>query len=163
MPGSNQPAPVKTLILGLGNILMGDEGIGVRSIEFMQERPLPDHAELLDGGTGGFHLLSLFQEYKRFVIIDATLGTYPSGEVHVLKPRFASDFPRSLTSHDIGLRDLLQSAELLGDLPEIFLVTINIGEYNTLQTKISRELEAVLPRVRETVLHVLETETNSPA
>lgn len=156
-------APVKTLILGLGNILMGDEGIGVRSIEFLQDRSLPDHAELLDGGTGGFHLLSLFQEYKRFVIIDATLGNNPTGEIHVSKPRFASEFPRSLTSHDIGLRDLLQSAELLGDLPEIFLVTVSIGEYNTPQTKISKELEAVLPRVRETVLHVLEKETNSPA
>lgn len=160
MPGTNLQAPEKTLILGLGNILMGDEGIGIRSIEFMRERPLPDHAELLDGGTGGFHLLSLFQEYKRFVIIDATPDTNPTGEIHVIKPRFASDFPRSLTSHDIGLKDLLQSAELLGDLPEIFLVTISIGEYNSLQTKISKELEAVLPRVRETVLHVLEAETN---
>jgi len=157
MSANKQQLPERTLVLGLGNILMGDEGIGVRSIEFMQEKPLPDNAELLDGGTGGFHLLSLFQEYKRFVIIDATLGTGPIGEIHVLKPRFASDFPRSLTSHDIGLRDLMQSAELLGELPEIFLVTINIGEFNTVQMKLSREVEAVLPRIRETVLRLLDT------
>jgi len=163
MPANNQQLPERTLVLGLGNILMGDEGIGVRSVEFMQGKPLPDHAELLDGGTGGFHLLSLFQEYKRFVIIDATLGTGPTGEIHVLKPRFASDFPRSLTSHDIGLRDLIQSAELLGELPEIFLVTINIGEYNTVQMKLSRELEAVLPRVCDTVLQILDTGTFSSA
>lgn len=146
----------RTLVLGLGNILMGDEGVGVRSVEYMQERPLPDHAELLDGGTGGFHLLSLFQEYTRFVIIDATLGTGPTGEIHVLKPRYASDFPRSLTSHDIGLRDLMQSAELIGELPEIHLVTINIGEYHTVKMELSRELEAVLPSVRDTVLHLLD-------
>jgi hydrogenase maturation protease len=156
MPGSKKQAAAKTLVLGLGNILMGDEGIGVRSVEYMQERSLPGHAELLDGGTGGFHLLSLFQEYKRFVIIDATMGTGPTGEIHVLKPRFASEFPRSLTSHDIGLRDLMQSAELIGELPHIFLVTINIGEYHTVKMEISKELEAVLPRVHETVLHLLK-------
>lgn len=122
----------------------------------MQERPLPDHAELLDGGTGGFHLLSLFQEHDRFVIIDATLGTGPAGEVNVLKPRFASEFPRSLTSHDIGLRDLMQSAELIGELPEIFLVTINIGEYHTVKMELSKELEAILPGVRDTVLRLLD-------
>jgi hydrogenase maturation protease len=161
MMESHQQNPRRTLVLGLGNILMGDEGIGVRSVEYMQERSLPAHAELLDGGTGGFHLLSLFQEYSRFVIIDATLGTGPPGEIHVLKPRFASDFPRSLTSHDIGLRDLMQSAELLGDLPEIFLVTINIGEFNSVQMELSGELEAALPRVRETVLQLLDTGTVS--
>lgn len=140
---------------------MGDEGIGVRSVEFMQDKPLPDHAVLLDGGTGGFHLLSLFQEYKRFVIIDATLGTGPMGELNVLKPKFASDFPRTLTSHDIGLRDLMQSAELLGELPEIFLVTINIGELNSVQMELSGEIEAVLPRVRDMVLNLLDTGTEA--
>ena len=159
MSGNNSEPVVRTLVLGLGNILMGDEGIGVRSIEFMQDKHLPEHVELLDGGTGGFHLLSLFQEYKRFVIIDATLGTGPLGEIHVLKPKFASDFPRSLTSHDIGLRDLMQSAELLGELPEIFLVTINISEFNTVQMELSREIEAVLPGVRDTVLDLLDKET----
>lgn len=62
----------KILILGLGNLLMGDEGIGVKSIEYMQDYPFPEHVKLLDGGTGGFHLLSLFKEYERFIIIDAT-------------------------------------------------------------------------------------------
>lgn len=156
MPPEKQQAPAQTLVLGLGNILMGDEGIGVRSIEFMQDKPLPDHVELLDGGTGGFHLLSLFQEFKRFVIIDATLGSGPMGEVNVLKPKFASDFPRSLTSHDIGLRDLMQSAELLGELPEIFLITINISELNNVQMELSREIEAVLPGIYDTVLNLLD-------
>jgi hypothetical protein len=50
----------------------------------------------------------------------------------------------------------MQSAELLGELPEIFLVTINISELNSVQMELSGEIEAVLPRVRDTVLHLLD-------
>jgi len=144
------------LVLGLGNVLMGDEGVGVKSIEYMQEFPFPDHVKLLDGGTGGFHLLSLFKEYDRFIIIDATLGQETIGEIHVLKPKFASDFPRSLTSHDIGLRDLMQSAELIGDLPEIYLVTINISEFNKVRIGLSETLATLLPDVHRTVTEILQ-------
>ncbi len=144
------------LVLGLGNLLMGDEGVGVKSIEYMQEFPFPDHVRLLDGGTGGFHLLSLFKEYDRFIIIDATLGQETIGEIHVLKPKFASDFPRSLTSHDIGLRDLMQSAELIGDLPEIYLVTINISEFNKVRIGLSDTLVNLLPEVHRAVTEILQ-------
>lgn len=146
----------RILVLGLGNILMGDEGIGVKSIEYMQDKSFPDNVNLLDGGTGGFHLLSLFQEYDRFIIIDATIGGEESGEINVLKPRFASDFPKSLTSHDIGLRDLMQSAELLGDLPEISLVTINIEDFRTVKIGLSEILENSLPGIHQTVMRLLE-------
>ncbi len=54
--------PPSILILGIGNLLMGDEGIGVRSVEALAKNTLPPNVHLLDGGTGGFHLLSLFQE-----------------------------------------------------------------------------------------------------
>lgn len=144
------------LVLGLGNLLMGDEGIGVRSIEYMQDFAFPEHVRLLDGGTGGFHLLSLFKEYDRFIIIDATLGGENLGEIQVLKPRFASDFPRSLTSHDIGLRDLMQSAELIGDLPEIYLITINISEFNKVRIGLSESMEECLPAVQQTVNKILQ-------
>jgi len=146
----------KTLVLGLGNVLMGDEGVGVKSIEYMQDQSFPEHVRLLDGGTGGFHLLSLFQEYDHFIIIDATIGRQNPGEVNVLKPRFASDFPKSLTSHDIGLRDLMQSAELLDDLPDIHLITVNIEEFRTVKIGMSKALEEKLPEVHKTVLKILE-------
>jgi len=146
----------KTLVLGLGNVLMGDEGVGVKSIEYMQDQSFPEHVRLLDGGTGGFHLLSLFQEYDHFIIIDATIGRQNPGELNVLKPRFASDFPKSLTSHDIGLRDLMQSAELLDDLPDIHLITVNIEEFRTVKIGMSKALEEKLPEVHKTVLKILE-------
>jgi hydrogenase maturation protease len=141
----------KVLVLGLGNILMGDEGIGVRSIAYLQEHSFPDHVTLLDGGTGGFHLLSLFQEYERLIIIDATMGKEGEGTVRVSKPRFASEFPRTLTSHDTGLRDLVQSAELLGELPDISLVTISIQRCDEVKMELSEPILGALPEVHRIV------------
>lgn len=150
----------KILILGLGNILMGNEGIGVKSIEFMEEKVFPENVVLLDGGTGGFHLLHLFNEYQRFIMIDATLTDGIPGEINVIKPKFASDFPRSLTSHDIGLRDLMQSAELLGDLPDISLITVNIKELDEVRIGLSEELNNVLPKIYNTVIDILNSKNN---
>lgn len=146
-----------TLILGLGNILMGNEGIGVKAIEFLEKQKLPEHVHLLDGGTGGFHLLHLFNNYNRFIMIDATLTEEPTGTINVIKPKFASDFPKSLTSHDIGLRDLMQSAELLGDLPDISLITVNIKELDEVKIGLSDDVKKVLPMIYEKVVELIDS------
>ena len=144
-----------TLIMGLGNVLMGDEGIGVHSIEYLQDKDIPEGVDLLDGGTGGFHLLSLFNQYNHLILIDATISDSSPGEVKILRPRFASDFPRSLTSHDIGLKDLVQTAELLHELPDIHLVTINIKDLRNVRMGISDTLGNSLEKVYEAVQEIL--------
>ncbi len=149
--------PDNILILGLGNILMRDEGVGVKVVEYLQGKPLPDYVTILDGGTGGFHLLSIIQSYKRMIVIDATIGGEIQEEIKVLKPRFASDFPKTLTSHDIGLKDLIESAELLGELPEISLITINIQECKAVGIGISSELEKKFPEIYKTIQRILKT------
>ena len=143
------------LILGLGNILMGDEGIGIKAVEYLQGKDLPEEVDLLDGGTGGFQLLSLFQTYRHIIIIDAAIGGKSPGEIRILKPRYASEFPRSLTSHDIGLKDLLQSAELLEDLPDITLIAVNIENYSSVGVGISTRLEKLLPDIYQQVMDIL--------
>src|SRR5690348_7528678 len=62
---------LKTLVLGLGNVLMGDEGIGVYVVRELGKRELPPNVECLDGGTGGFTLLEPLENADRIVIIDA--------------------------------------------------------------------------------------------
>jgi hydrogenase maturation protease len=145
----------RILILGLGNVLMGDEGIGVRAIDYLKKYRFPENIILLDGGTGGFHLLSLFDEYQSFILIDATISNGKEGEVSILKPKFASDFPRTLTSHDIGLRDLMQSAQLLGDLPDITLVTVTVKDFRDVKIGVSKVLEKSLPDVYKAVCKAL--------
>lgn len=141
--------------MGLGNVLMGDEGVGVHSIKYLRDKEIPEAVDLMDGGTGGFQLLSLFNQYDHLILIDATISECTPGEVRILRPRFASDFPKSLTSHDIGLRDLVQTAELLDELPNIHLVTINIKDLRIVGFGLSDSLQDVLEEVHKAVLKIL--------
>jgi hydrogenase maturation protease len=111
----------RILVLGIGNLLMGDEGVGVHAVRCLDQDQLPPAVTVVDGGTGG------------------TVG--------VARPRYASDFPRALTAHDIGLRDLVESAVLLGPLPPIHLVTVSIAELSGLSLDLSPPVHAALPRV----------------
>lgn len=139
------------LVLGIGNLLMGDEGVGVHAIRALEREALPPGVTLLDGGTGGFHLLELFDEHRHMILIDATLDDGEPGTVRVLYPKFATDFPRSLSAHDIGLRDLVESAALLGPLPTIDLVTVSIAKIQPMGVEMTPEVRAALPLVVDTV------------
>ena len=108
------------LVMGIGNLLMGDEGLGVHVIRHLQKHhPLPN-VEYVDGGTGSFHLLSYLTAYPKTVLVDATIDGKPPGTLTVLKPKFSSDYPVTLTAHDIGLKDLLDALYLSGQQPSIF-------------------------------------------
>jgi hydrogenase maturation protease len=139
------------LVLGVGNLLMGDEGVGVHAVRRLQQEALPPHVSVVDGGTGGFHLLSYLSDFETVVMIDATMDGRPAGTVSVIRPRHASDFPRTLSAHDIGLRDLVESAALLQALPTIHLVTISIDAVQPMRVSLSPVIEASLPRLVETV------------
>src|SRR5512142_3186062 len=111
---------MSALVLGLGHLLMGDDGVDV-----------------VDGGTGGFHLLSFLSDHDPVVLIDATMDGRPPGSVGVLTPRYPSELPRTLTAHDIGLRDLVEAAALTGTLPRLLVVTVSIAAIQPMQTDLS--------------------------
>jgi hydrogenase maturation protease len=151
----------KPLILGVGNLLMGDEGVGVTAIRHLEAKGFAENAELVDGGTSGFHLLGLFRDRQHIILIDAATDSKPVGTVSFIRPRYASDFPTTLTAHDIGLKDLLESAALLGDLPEVDLITISIGDLGLMTMELSPEVAAALPQIETLVRRCLE-KTNFP-
>jgi hydrogenase maturation protease len=147
----------KPLILGVGNLLMGDEGVGVAAIRRLEEKGFADRAELLDGGTSGFHLLGLFRDRQHIILIDAATDGKPVGTVSFIQPRYANDFPPTLTAHDIGLKDLLESAALLGDLPEVDLITVSIGDLGgSLSMELTPAVAAALPQIEALVRECLE-------
>jgi hydrogenase maturation protease len=150
-------SPRTVLVLGVGNVLLGDEGAGVHAVRSMEAEAWPSHVTLLDGGTGGFHLLSLFEEFDRIVLVDATMDGQPPGTVRLIRPRFASDYPRTLSAHDIGLKDLVESAALLGLKPEVVLVTVSVttlpeGLDADLGPEVAGALTRVAALVREAAL-----------
>jgi hydrogenase maturation protease len=154
----------KILVLGVGNLLLGDEGLGVQSIEYLKNYGMPDDIDVLDGGTGGFHLLSLMDEYEKMILIDATIDEKPIGSLKVVYPKFSKDYPRALTTHDIGLKDLIETASVLNIIPEIILIAITIAPHQEIGMVLSPEIEAVLPLIGKKVLELATAmRENAPA
>jgi len=136
---------------------MGDEGIGVAAARELARLPLGEGIEVLDGGTGGFHLLSAFDGVDRLVLIDASLDDRPEGTVRVVRPRFLEDYPRALSAHEIGLRDLIESATLLGRMPPTELVTVSVAPPREVGLELSPAVSAALPEVIDAVRRLLES------
>lgn len=137
-----------TLILGVGNLLLQDEGVGIHVIQALEKETLPDHVHLLDGGTGGFHLISWLEKYERIIMIDATLDDNPPGTIRLVRPRYASDFPPLMSAHEIGLKDMIEVMQLTtGKLPDIQLIVISVQNINDVGMTLSPPVEAAVPRV----------------
>jgi hydrogenase maturation protease len=136
--------PNHILVLGIGNILLNDEGVGIHVVSRLQQEGLSG-ADVMDGGTGGFHLLGFIQSYRNVIIIDASLDEFPAGHVRVLHPRYAKDFPHQLSAHEIGLRDLLDAAFLLGNMPKIHLIAISIKDFQEMGLELTPDVEMAIP------------------
>jgi len=142
---------MKTLILGVGNFLLKDEGVGIHVINELEKENLPPDVSLIDGGTGGIHLIGWLQDYDRIIMIDATLDDNPPGTIRLIHPRYASDFPPLMSAHEIGLRDMIKAMSLMGNLPEILLIVISVVNISEVGTDLSPEIQAVLPEIVQLV------------
>ena len=112
---------MKTLVLGIGNVLWGDEGFGPKVVERLkQRRVVADGVELVDGGTQGLYLLPLIQDTDRLIVFDAVDFGKKPGAIVVLRneeiPAYFGQRPLSL--HQTAFTDVLAAASLTGALPE---------------------------------------------
>ena len=145
------------LVMGVGNYLMGDEGIGVHVVQEMAKLELPETLDLLDGGTGGLTLLNSFEAYPAIIFIDATMDGEEEGTIRVIKPKFASDFPQALSVHDVGLKDMIESVYIMDHVPEIHLITISISEIKPMTLELSEPVQNAIPKVIESVFDIFNT------
>jgi hydrogenase maturation protease len=143
------------LVLGIGNVLMGDEGVGVHVVRHLETLGVPDGVELLDGGTGSFLLLDPMRRARRIILIDATLDNDSPGTVRRLTPRFSADYPRTLTAHDIGLKDLLDTFYLLDHSVDVVLFAISISSVQEIGLDLCPEIAQRVPEIAQLVFHEL--------
>lgn len=111
----------ETLVLGLGNILLGDEGVGVRVIERLLARyDFPEGVRVMDGGTLGLDLLPYLEGASRLLVVDAVQARKPPGTLVRLVGNEVPVFldVSKVSPHQEGLQDLLAVATLKGYLPE---------------------------------------------
>ncbi len=142
------------LILGIGNILYGDEGVGVHAAQKIEkEYTLPPGVEALDGGTGSFFLVQPMQSSRTVILIDATIDSDPPGTIKRLTPRYTLEYPPTLTAHDIGLKDLLDAFYISGNSPRVILYAVSIGSLGQeLGMELSEPIQAILPDICKTVV-----------
>ncbi len=112
------------VVLGLGNLLRRDEGLGIRAMERLQERyTLPDAVQLVDGGTLGLDLLCYLECAERVLILDATLTDGPAGTLlRAAGDQVPAFFGMRTSPHEIALSDLLAVARLRGTEPRELVV-----------------------------------------
>lgn len=108
-----------TLVMGVGNILMQDEGIGVRMVESLQaDYQLPANVEVLDGGTAGMDLLGTVADRDELVIADAVNSRRPPGSMVVLRDdEVRALFRSKISPHQLGISDLLAALALMDAAP----------------------------------------------
>lgn len=138
-------APVT--VLGIGNIILRDEGFGVRAMEYLDKHfRFPPEVQLLDGGTLGSELLHFVTGTEHLLILDAVAGDAPPGTVY----RFEDDavmahFQEKMSSHEIGIQDVLAWLTVT-DRPIPNVVVLGMQPYElTAGMTLSPEMEAALP------------------
>jgi hydrogenase maturation protease len=110
---------IKPLLIGLGNILLTDEGVGVHVVNIIKERYyFSPEVEVVDGGTLGLDLLPLFEGREKVLFIDAVTFRKEPGHIGVLEDdEIPSNLSNKLSVHHIGLPDLLCAAQMKGIMP----------------------------------------------
>jgi hydrogenase maturation protease len=155
---NNPPHGAGTVVIGLGNPLMGDDGLGLAALERLRAgwrfHPPPS---LVDGGTWGMNLLHEIEEAKRVLLVDAINADRPPGTLVVLGredlPRF---FAMKLSPHQIDMKEVLAVAELRGRLPD---QTVAMGvqpQHIEMSTQLSDAAREGLPPLVAAIVGQLE-------
>jgi hydrogenase maturation protease len=154
-----EPTPrASILILGVGNILMGDEGVGVRTVEAIKQIDLPANVEVIDGGTASIDIQEFLRNRDKVIIIDAIQGggekpgtvyRFTPGDIRVKKPVYTS-------LHQVGLLESLAILEYSGECPcDITIYGIEI-EKPDWSLELSPEIAAVIPRLIKKILYEIK-------
>jgi hydrogenase maturation protease len=147
------------LVLGVGNTLLSDEGVGVRAVEALTQRwALPPEVEVVDGGTAGMDLLDIFADRSHVIIVDAVRTGGPPGTVIRLEgDQVPALFGTRISPHQLGLSDVLAALQILEMSPRS-LVVLGIEPASLdLGLELSPRLAACLDTLVDQVLGELRT------
>jgi hydrogenase maturation protease len=109
---------LRTLVLGLGNLVHSDDGAGIHAVQRLQSDPrVPPDIVMIDGGTQGLSLLPHISGFERLLVIDAVDAGEPPGTLIRIEGRALADMPGRSSVHQLGFSDLMVAMKLLGDLP----------------------------------------------
>jgi hydrogenase maturation protease len=151
--GMNRNVTSNILILGIGNILLGDEGAGIRVIErFSQRFSVPRGIELVDGGTAGMRLLDTLAGRDRVIVADAVKAPKPPGTlVRLVDAEVPALFENRLSPHQLGLADVLAALDLMDRVPAQLIVIGIVPARVDFAVGLSPEVNEAVDRAVEAV------------
>ncbi|MBE1424550.1 hydrogenase maturation protease [Desulfomicrobium macestii] len=150
----------RLLVLGVGNLLLTDDGAGVHAVKdlALEEEWDPEKVDFLDGATFTQDIFYIFQEYERVLVLDTVKGGREPGTVY----RFTEDnlrdnYQQRLSLHDIDLLDSLKMAELLGNKPELMVIGIEPLTISEWSMELSEPVKEKYPRFLEAARREIRT------
>lgn len=155
--GGETISPQKIVILGVGNLLLSDEGVGVHVANELMKLDLPQGVTVVEGGTGGFRLIDVITEADRLIVIDAVKGGGAPGSIY----RFDIDEVQSCPSgfktsvHQIGILEVITLSGLIGKTPCTTVIGIEPKSLE-IGMELSPEIKAKIPRIIELIKEELK-------
>jgi hydrogenase maturation protease len=157
MRGGGNTPPRNVLILGVGNLLLTDDGFGVHVINALRDIPLPPSVRLIEAGIVSHQLIPEFHSADLLIFIDAVEAGDTPGSIFRFRPedmQFMSQLKVSL--HDISLIDVLHMTELTGKRPETIIIAVQPKDVKSCSMELNDEIRAVIPRVIELIIEELK-------
>ena len=145
-------------VLGIGNIILSDEGFGVRVVEYLDKNfTFPDNVSLIDGGTLGVELTHFVTGTKRLLIIDSINGGAEPGEIfHLRDNEIKNHFAQKISAHEIGIQDVLTMLELSGKkIPRIELIGAQPYSLEA-GTELTEPMQKLLPIFADKAVEILK-------
>ena len=151
------------MVIGVGNILHGDDGLGVHTIEQLRRESLPPQVKILDGGTAGIDLLYLLEGAEHALFVDSLdAGDEPGAMFRIPWEVLADDVPgqQQMTSlHDFNLWAVLSLADKLGKMPSVLIFGIQPGniEFGAgLSPSVSGAIPLLVQAIKKEILVLCE-------
>jgi hydrogenase maturation protease len=148
---------MNTVVMGLGNLVHSDDGVGVQALQQLQRDPrLPPGVTLLDGGTHGLALLPHISGFSRLLVLDAVDAGEPPGTVVRFEGSALNGLPGKASVHQLGFADMIVALKLLGESPPE-LVVLGVQPLSTeWSVELTRPVAEALPALLEAVIRQLE-------
>ncbi len=143
---------MRVAVMGIGNVLMGDEGVGVAVINEL--RKLKVRADIYDCGTTGIDILNIIADYDKVIVVDAVRGFGKPGDVVRIKPEELKS-RRIISMHDLDFVSVISIAKSVMKLPEIVIIGIEVERVGE-GLEISESVRRAIPRAIEEILKELE-------
>lgn len=151
--GAGDVTPQRIYVLGVGNELLSDEGIGIHTVKALRKHPLPPEVEVFEGGTDGFGLINLIVEADRLIVIDSLKGGNQPGTIYRFDVADAPATPDLFKTsvHQIGILEVIHLSSLIGKTPKTTVIGVEPGQLTT-GMELSSDVAAKIPRLIELIL-----------